>query len=118
MAVTEESGTRAPAARDDERAGVGEVAGIHFRLRYPEGISPGYGFTAIIVAWLARLDPLGAVLTSFLLGGLLVGGDAIQVSPNLDMVVDAKYGDFPADARPAEEYLGDEHPALGVEVQQ
>ena len=64
-------------------AGVGEVAGIHFRLRYPEGISPGYGFTAIIVAWLARLDPLGAVLTSFLLGGLLVGGDAIQVSLGL-----------------------------------
>jgi simple sugar transport system permease protein len=64
-------------------AGVGEVAGIHFRLRYPEGISPGYGFTAIIVAWLARLNPLGAILTSFLLGGLLVGGDAIQVSLNL-----------------------------------
>jgi ABC-type uncharacterized transport system permease subunit len=64
-------------------AGVGEVAGIHFRLRYPEGISPGYGFTAIIVAWLARLNPLGAVLTSLLLGGLLVGGDAIQVSLGL-----------------------------------
>jgi simple sugar transport system permease protein len=61
-------------------AGVGEVAGIHFRLRYPEGISPGYGFTAIIVAWLARLNPIGAVLTSLLLGGLLVGGDAIQIS--------------------------------------
>ncbi len=64
-------------------AGVGEVAGIHFRLRYPEGISPGYGFTAIIVAWLARLNPLGAVLTAFLLGGLLVGGDAIQISLGL-----------------------------------
>jgi len=64
-------------------AGVGEVAGIHFRLRYPEGISPGYGFTAIIVAWLARLNPLGAVLTSLLLGGLLVGGDAIQISLGL-----------------------------------
>jgi len=64
-------------------AGVGEVAGIHLRLRYPGGISPGYGFTAIIVAWLARLNPLGAVLTSFLLGGLLVGGDAIQISLGL-----------------------------------
>lgn len=64
-------------------AGVGEVAGIHHRLRYPQGISPGYGFTAIIVAWLARLNPLGAVLTSFLLGGLFVGGDAIQVSLGL-----------------------------------
>lgn len=64
-------------------AGVGEVAGIHHRLLKPEGVSPGYGFTAIIVAWLARLNPLGAMLTSFLLGGLLVGGDAIQLSLNL-----------------------------------
>ncbi|MBA4362013.1 MAG: ABC transporter permease [Pseudomonas sp.] len=64
-------------------AGVGEVAGIHFRLRPPEGISPGYGFTAIIVAWLARLNPLAAILTAFLLGGLLVGGDAIQIALNL-----------------------------------
>ncbi|HRQ22081.1 MAG TPA: ABC transporter permease, partial [Anaerolineales bacterium] len=44
-------------------AGTGEVAGIHFRLRPPEAISPGYGFTAIIVAWLARLNPLAAILT-------------------------------------------------------
>lgn len=64
-------------------AGVGEVAGIHFRLRYPEGISPGYGFTGIIVAWLARLNPLGVIVTSFLIGGLLVGGDAIQIALNL-----------------------------------
>ena len=64
-------------------AGMGEVAGIHYRLRPPESISPGYGFTAIIVAWLARLNPLAAILTSFLLGGLLVGGDAIQIALNL-----------------------------------
>jgi len=64
-------------------AGVGEVAGIHGRLRYPQGISPGYGFTAIIVAWLAQLNPLVVILTSFLFGGLLVGGDALQVSMNL-----------------------------------
>lgn len=64
-------------------AGMGEVAGIHFRLRPPEAISPGYGFTAIIVAWLARLNPLAAILTAFLLGGLLVGGDAIQIALNL-----------------------------------
>ncbi|HEY5731530.1 MAG TPA: ABC transporter permease [Anaerolineales bacterium] len=64
-------------------AGMGEVAGIHYRLRPPEAISPGYGFTAIIVAWLARLNPLAAILTAFLLGGLLVGGDAIQIALNL-----------------------------------
>lgn len=64
-------------------AGVGEVAGIHHRLRYPAGISPGYGFTAIIVAWLARLNPLAALVSAFFLGGLLVGGDAIQVALGL-----------------------------------
>ncbi|MCS7287215.1 MAG: ABC transporter permease [Anaerolineae bacterium] len=64
-------------------AGVGEVAGIHARLRYPHGISPGYGFTAIIVTWLAQLNPLIVILTSFLFGGLLVGGDALKVSLGL-----------------------------------
>ncbi|MGC8786779.1 MAG: ABC transporter permease [Anaerolineae bacterium] len=64
-------------------AGVGEVAGIHYRMRYPQGISPGYGFTAIIVTWLARLNPLLVVVSALLLGGLLVGGDAIQVALGL-----------------------------------
>ncbi|HIQ00105.1 TPA: ABC transporter permease, partial [Candidatus Bipolaricaulota bacterium] len=35
-------------------AGVGEVAGVHHMLRSPVQISLGYGYTAIIVAWLAR----------------------------------------------------------------
>jgi len=61
-------------------AGVGEVAGIHHRLRIASGVSPGYGYTAIIVAWLGRLNPLGVVLSSLLFGGLLVGGDKIMVS--------------------------------------
>ncbi|MCX7794947.1 MAG: ABC transporter permease [bacterium] len=64
-------------------AGVGEVAGIHHRLRVASGISSGYGYTAVIVAWLGRLNPLLIVLVSFLFGGLLVGGDAIQVSLGL-----------------------------------
>jgi len=68
-------------------AGVGEVAGIHHRLRYPSGISPGYGYTAIIVAWLGRLNPLAVILTSILFGGLLVGGDAIQVALGLPIAV-------------------------------
>ena len=36
------------------------------------------GFTAIIVAWLAKLHPLGIILVSYLFAGLLVGADAIQ----------------------------------------
>jgi simple sugar transport system permease protein len=57
-------------------AGMTEVAGVVHRLQ--ERFSPGYGFTAIIVAWLAKLHPLGIVLVSYLFAGLLVGGDAIQ----------------------------------------
>ncbi len=64
-------------------AGVGEIAGIHARLGPPEGISPGYGFTAIIVAWLARLNPVLTILTALFMGGLLVGGDALQTALNL-----------------------------------
>lgn len=64
-------------------AGVGEAAGIHHRLTYPGVVSGGYGFTAIIVAWLAKLNPLGAVVSGLLFAGILVGGDAIQISLGL-----------------------------------
>lgn len=57
-------------------AGMSEVAGVtHI---FQEHISPGYGFTAIIVAWLGKLNPWGVILVSYLFGGLLVGGDEIQ----------------------------------------
>ncbi|MBA7653742.1 hypothetical protein ES703_61602 [subsurface metagenome] len=64
-------------------AGVGEVAGIHHHLSYPSAISSGYGFTAIIVAWLAKLNPLAAIVSGLFFAGLLVGGDAIQISLGL-----------------------------------
>jgi len=62
-------------------AGVGEVAGIQRRLR--PRISPGYGYTAIVVAWLGGLNPMGVSLAAFLYGALLVGGDMLQVSVGL-----------------------------------
>ncbi len=64
-------------------AGVGEVAGIHHHLSYPYTISAGYGFTAIIVAWLARLNPLLVVVSGLFFAGIKVGGDAIQISLGL-----------------------------------
>lgn len=64
-------------------AGVGEVAGIHRHLGYPASISSGYGFTAIIVAWLAKLNPLFAIVSGIFFAGILVGGDAIQISLGL-----------------------------------
>lgn len=64
-------------------AGVGEVAGIHHYLSYPEAISSGYGYTGIIVAWLAKLNPLFVIVSGLFFAGILVGGDAIQISLGL-----------------------------------
>jgi simple sugar transport system permease protein len=57
-------------------AGMSELSGVVHLLQ--ERFSPGYGFTAIIIAVLARLNPWGVILVSYLFGGLLVGGDQIQ----------------------------------------
>lgn len=62
-------------------AGMSEVAGIGHQLQ--RNLSPGYGYTAIIVAWLGRLDPFGIILVSFLLAVLLVGGDQLQMAMGL-----------------------------------
>ena len=58
-------------------AGFSEVAGLQHRLQH--GISPGYGYTAIILAWLAKRSAIGVVIVAFLLGILLVGGDSLQL---------------------------------------
>jgi simple sugar transport system permease protein len=58
-------------------AGVGEVAGISRRLQ--QGLSLGYGYTAIIVAWMAQLNPLAIPFVAILMGALLVGGDSVQM---------------------------------------
>ncbi len=64
-------------------AGVGEIAGIHHRLIEPSQLSSGYGFTAIIVAWLARGHPALVLLTAPLMGLVLAGGDLLKVSLNM-----------------------------------
>ncbi|HYI02633.1 ABC transporter permease [Hyalangium sp.] len=64
-------------------AGVGEVAGIHYRLLDPAHISLGYGFTAIIVAWLARGQPALVLVTAPLMGLILAGGDLLKISLNM-----------------------------------
>lgn len=57
-------------------AGMAEVSGVTHKLM--QGVSPGYGYTAIIVAWLAKLNPLGLIVSSVLFGGLIVGGYSVQ----------------------------------------
>lgn len=57
-------------------AGMAEVSGIAGRLQ--PGLSPGYGYTAIIVAWLSKLNSLAIILVSILFGVLQVGGYLVQ----------------------------------------
>ncbi len=62
-------------------AGMVELAGIQHRLL--RGFSPGYGYTAIIVAWLGQLHPAGVLVTGILMGALLAGGEVLQISRQL-----------------------------------
>lgn len=57
-------------------AGVVELTGVTYALY--ENLSPGYGYTAIAVALLARLHPLGVVVAGVLFGALDVGASAMQ----------------------------------------
>jgi len=57
-------------------AGVGEVAGIHFHLI--EAISPGYGYTGIIVATLGGLNPLGVSLAALFIGLIETGAQSVS----------------------------------------
>ena len=60
-------------------AGMSEISGVVHRLQ--AAFSPGYGFTGIIVAWLAKLNPLRRRhRVSILFGALILAGREIQPS--------------------------------------
>jgi general nucleoside transport system permease protein len=59
-------------------AGIIEVAGPIGNLR--PNISPGYGFTAIIVAFLGRLNPVGVLVAGLFLALTFIGGEQAQIS--------------------------------------
>ncbi len=66
-------------------AGVGEVAGPIGQLL--PSVSPGYGFAAIIVAFVGRLQPLGILFASLLMSLLYLGGEAAQIGLNLPSAI-------------------------------
>jgi len=66
-------------------AGASEVTGVTFALY--ENLSPGYGYTAIAVALLARLHPAGVVATGILFGALEAGATAMQRDAGVPSVV-------------------------------
>ncbi len=57
-------------------AGVGEVAGRAGYLTLD--MSPGYGYSGIVIAMLAGLNPLGVVLAALFVGGVIVGADSMS----------------------------------------
>jgi simple sugar transport system permease protein len=59
-------------------AGIIEVAGPVGHLQ--PGISPGYGFTAIIVAFLGRLNPIGILIAGLFLALTFIGGEGAEIS--------------------------------------
>ncbi len=59
--------------------GMSEITGVVHRLQ-TSPLAAGYGFTGIIVAWLAKLNPLAAIIVSILFGALLLAGREIQPS--------------------------------------
>jgi simple sugar transport system permease protein len=59
-------------------AGIIEVAGPIGHLQ--PGISPGYGFTAIIVAFLGRLNPFGVLVAGLFVALTFIGGEGAQIA--------------------------------------
>ncbi len=66
-------------------AGIGETAGIHYRLQ--QGLAVGNGYVGIVVAWLGKLRPASIVMIAVLLGGLMVGGDQVQISMHVPSAI-------------------------------
>ena len=90
-------------------AGFSEVSGLKGNLTLD--LSPGYGYSGIVVAMLAMLNPLGVVVSAIFVAGIFVGADAMSRSAGVpsyiaDVMVatvaaDHGHGD-PADALPGE----------------
>lgn len=57
-------------------AGFSEVAGLKGSLTLD--LSPGFGYTGIIVAMLALLNPLGVIVSALFVAGIFVGADSMS----------------------------------------
>ena len=66
-------------------AGLCEAAGPIGQLL--PSVSPGYGYAAIIVAFVGRLHPLGILLASLLMSLLYLGGESAQMDLGLPSAV-------------------------------
>lgn len=62
-------------------AGFSQVSAIEGRLR--SGLSPGYGYSGLLVCFLSRQNPIVMILVSIFFGGFLSGADSLQLSEKL-----------------------------------
>ncbi|MEP2640826.1 ABC transporter permease [Roseobacter sp.] len=62
-------------------AGASEVAGPLGQLQ--RSVASGYGYAAIIVAYVGRLNPIGIIASSFLISVIYIGGDSATVTAGL-----------------------------------
>ncbi len=62
-------------------AGMVEVYGTYYRVL--EGITTNFGFTAMLIALLAHLNPIGVVLGSLFISFLTVGANSMQIALNV-----------------------------------
>lgn len=70
-------------------AGASEVTGPIGQL-VPQ-VSPGYGYTAIIVVFLGRMHALGIIAASALLALTFIGGEMLQIAMNMPKAVTAMF---------------------------
>lgn len=73
-------------------AGIIEVAGTIGQLQ--PSVSPGYGFTAIIVAFLGRLNPIGCLIAGLFLALTFIGGENAQIMLRLPLDVTRVFQGF------------------------
>jgi simple sugar transport system permease protein len=66
-------------------AGMGEVMGIHGRLR--QELSPGYGFTGFLISWLAGGRPVAIVVMAFLFAFITATGYTLQITQSVPYAV-------------------------------
>lgn len=57
-------------------AGIGQVAGIQFHME--TDLSPGFGYTGVVIAMVGALSPIGVVLASFLMAVIVQGTQAMS----------------------------------------
>lgn len=67
-------------------AGSAEVLSVHHQLIRVDAVSAGYGYIAIIVAWISGLHPIYAIIGGYFIGGLL------DVSHTLQIFIGIPYG--------------------------